>query len=168
MNNRYNELDNTLQTSIDVLIDSLASCQNETQNEEIFNEIIKDAFKEIETNHQCYLRYKEIETNKIKKNRMKKTILTEIENNNNFVLDLNYLKYYKHLDNTHIAQMIIDAPFTQLLSYFYYYEDISIDYNSDTLNSIVLDIHNLITTKPFYNRLLKTINVELDLLDCTK
>ena len=105
---------------------------------------------------------------RIKKNRMKKTILTEIENNNNFILDLNYLKYYKHLDNTHIAQMIIDAPFTQLLSYFYYYEDISIDYNSDTLNSIVLDIHNLITTKPFYNRLLKTINVELDLLDCTK
>ena len=105
---------------------------------------------------------------RIKKNRMKKTILTEIENNNNFILDLNYLKYYKHLDNTHIAQMIIDAPFTQLLSYFYYYEDTSIDYNSDTLNSIVLDIHNLITSKPFYDRLLKTINVELDLLDCSK
>ena len=28
MNNRYNELDNNLQTSIDVLIDCLASCQN--------------------------------------------------------------------------------------------------------------------------------------------
>ena len=47
MNNRYNELDNTLKTSIDVLIDCLASCQNETQNEEIFNEIIKDAYLNI-------------------------------------------------------------------------------------------------------------------------
>ncbi len=97
---------------------------------------------------------------RIKKNRMKKIILTEIENNNNFILDLEYLKYYNHLDNQHIAQMIIDAPFTQLLTYFYYYENSHIDYNSDTLNSIVLDIHNLITNKPFYNRLLKTISIE--------
>jgi len=99
---------------------------------------------------------------RIKKNRMKKTILTEIENNNNFILDGKYLKYYTHLDNAHIAQMIIDKPFTQLLSYFYFYEDTSIDYNSDTLNSIVLDIHNLITSKPFYDRLLNAINTELN------
>ena len=99
---------------------------------------------------------------RIKKNRMKKLVLTEIEINNSFILDLKYLKNYNHLDNTHIAQMIIDAPFTQLLTYFYYYENSSIDYNSDTLNSIVLDIHNLITSKPFYNRLLKVINFELD------
>ena len=65
MNKRYNELHNTLKLSIDVLIDCLASCQNETQNEEIFNEIIKDAFVEINKNHQCYLRYKETETIKI-------------------------------------------------------------------------------------------------------
>ena len=65
MNNRYNELDNTLKTNIDSLINTLASCQNETQNDEIFNEIIKDSIKEIETNHIEYLRYKEIETNKI-------------------------------------------------------------------------------------------------------
>jgi len=65
MNNRYNELDNTLKTSIDVLIDCLASCQNKAQNEEIFNEIIKDAFKEITTNHQCYLSYKARETKRI-------------------------------------------------------------------------------------------------------
>ena len=65
MNNRYNELDNTLKTNIDSLINTLASCQNETQNEEIFNEIIKDAFVEINKNHQCYLRYKETETIKI-------------------------------------------------------------------------------------------------------
>ena len=99
---------------------------------------------------------------RIKKNRMTKTILTEIENNNSFILDLKHLKNYSHLDNQHIAQMIIDAPFTQLLTYFYYYENSHIDYNSDTLNSIVLDIHNLITNKPFYNRLLKVINFELD------
>ena len=49
MNNRYNELDNTLKTNIDSLINTLASCQNETQNDEIFNEIIKDSIKEIET-----------------------------------------------------------------------------------------------------------------------
>ena len=84
---------------------------------------------------------------RIKKNRMTKTILTEIENNNSFILDLKYLKNYNHLDNQHIAQMIIDAPFTQLLTYFYYYENSHIDYNSDTLNSIVLDIHNLITVE---------------------
>ena len=67
MNNRYNELDNNLKTSIDVLIDCLASCQNETQNEKIFNEIIKDAFVKINKNHSDYLRYKEIETNKLQK-----------------------------------------------------------------------------------------------------
>jgi hypothetical protein len=38
MNNRYNELDNTLKTNIDSLINTLASCQNKTQNEEIFND----------------------------------------------------------------------------------------------------------------------------------
>ena len=83
MNNRYNELDNTLQTSIDVLIDCLASCQNETQNEEIFNVIIKDAFVEINKNHQCYLRYKEIETNKIniEIDRVNKNMVRVIQDN---------------------------------------------------------------------------------------
>ena len=83
MNNRYNELDNTLQTSIDVLIDSLASCQNKTQNEEIFNVIIKDAFVEINKNHQCYLRYKEIETNKIniEIDRVNKNMVRVIQDN---------------------------------------------------------------------------------------
>ena len=105
---------------------------------------------------------------RIKKNRMKKIILTEIENNNNFILDLEYLKYYKHLDNSHIAQMIIDTPFTQLLTYFYHYEISSIDYTKDTLTSIVLDMQNLINTKPFLNRLLKTISVEKGLSHNTK
>ena len=84
MNNRYNELDNTLKTSIDVLIDCLASCQNETQNEEIFNEIIKDAFKEITTNHQCYLNYKQKETNKINKeiDRVNQNMIRVIKDNN--------------------------------------------------------------------------------------
>ena len=83
MNNRYNELDNTLKTSIDVLIDCLASCQNKTQNEEIFNEIIKDAFVEINKNHQCYLRYKEIETNKIniEIDRVNKNMVRVIQDN---------------------------------------------------------------------------------------
>tara|TARA_R100001377_G_scaffold66058_1_gene41351 strand:+ start:342 stop:677 length:336 start_codon:yes stop_codon:yes gene_type:complete len=83
MNNRYNELDNNLQTSIDVLIDCLASCQNETQNEEIFNEIIKDAFVEINKNHQCYLRYKETETNKIniEIDRVNKNMVRVIQDN---------------------------------------------------------------------------------------
>ena len=83
MNNRYNELDNTLQTSIDVLIDCLASCQNKTQNEEIFNAIIKDAFVEINKNHQCYLRYKEIETNKIniEIDRVNKNMVRVIQDN---------------------------------------------------------------------------------------
>ena len=105
---------------------------------------------------------------RIKKNRMKKLVLTEIEINNSFILDLKYLKNYNHLDNRHIAQMIIDAPFTQLLTYFYYYENSSIDYNSDTLNSIVLDILNLITSKPFYNRMLKTISIECGLSHSSK
>ena len=84
MNNRYNELDNTLQTSIDVLIDCLASCQNKIQNEEIFNEIIKDAFVEINKNHQCYLRYKEIETNKIniEIDRVNQNMIRVINDNN--------------------------------------------------------------------------------------
>tara|TARA_S200002703_G_scaffold124475_1_gene110611 strand:- start:108 stop:443 length:336 start_codon:yes stop_codon:yes gene_type:complete len=84
MNNRYNELDNTLKTSIDVLIDCLASCQNETQNEEIFNEIIKDAFVEINKNHSAYLRYKEIEINKIDKeiNRVNQNMIRVIKDNN--------------------------------------------------------------------------------------
>lgn len=84
MNNRYNELDNTLKTSIDVLIDCLASCQNKTQNEEIFNEIIKDAFVEINKNHQCYLRYKEIETNKIniEIDRVNQNMIRVIKDNN--------------------------------------------------------------------------------------
>ena len=83
MNNRYNELDNTLKTSIDVLIDCLASCQNKTQNEEIFNVIIKDAFVEINKNHQCYLRYKEIETNKIniEIDRVNKNMVRVIQDN---------------------------------------------------------------------------------------
>ena len=67
------------------------------------------------------------------------------------------------MSDVEIAKLIIDMPFTQLLSYFYYYENKTIqDYNSDNLNTIVLDIHNLITSKPFYNRLLKVINFELD------
>ena len=83
MNNRYNELDNNLQTSIDVLINCLASCQNKTQNEEIFNAIIKDAFVEINKNHQCYLRYKEIETNKIniEIDRVNKNMIRVIKDN---------------------------------------------------------------------------------------
>jgi len=84
MNNRYNELDNTLQTSIDVLIDCLASCQNKTQNEEIFNEIIKDAFVEINKNHSDYLRYKEIEIDKIDKeiDRVNQNMIRVIKDNN--------------------------------------------------------------------------------------
>ena len=84
MNNRYNELDNNLKTSIDVLIDCLASCQNETQNEEIFNEIIKDAFKEINTNHQCYLNYKQKETIKLQKeiDRVNQNMIRVIKDNN--------------------------------------------------------------------------------------
>ena len=83
MNNRYNELDNTLKTNIDSLINTLASCQNETQNDEIFNEIIKDSIKEITTNHQCYLRYKEIETNKIniEIDRVNKNMVRVIQDN---------------------------------------------------------------------------------------
>jgi hypothetical protein len=98
---------------------------------------------------------------RIKKNRITKTILKEIEKNDTFILD--NLKEYKNLSDVEIAKLIIDMPFTQLLSYFYYYENKTIqDYNSDNLNTIVLDIHNLITSKPFYNRLLKVINFELD------
>ena len=84
MNNRYNELDNTLKTSIDVLIDCLASCQNKTQNEEIFNEIIKDAFVEINKNHSTYLRYKEIEIDKIDKeiDRVNQNMIRVIKDNN--------------------------------------------------------------------------------------
>ena len=83
MNNRYNELDDTLKTNIDSLINTLASCQNEIQNEEIFNEIINDSIKEIETNHQCYLRYKEIETNKIniEIDRVNKNMVRVIQDN---------------------------------------------------------------------------------------
>ena len=104
MNNRYNELDNILQTSIDSLINTLASCQNETQNEEIFNEIIKDAFKEIETNHQCYLRYKEIETNKINKeiDRVNKNI-------SRVIIDKNYSYSYKRI--------LIDGMFKRIDQY---------------------------------------------------
>ena len=98
---------------------------------------------------------------RIKKNRITKTILKEIEKNDTFILD--NLKEYKSLSDVEIAKLIIDMPFTQLLSYFYYYEYKTIqDYNDDNLNTIVLDIHNLITSKPFYNRLLKVINFELD------
>ena len=84
MNNRYNELDNTLKTNIDSLINTVASCQNETQNDEIFNEIIKDSIKEITTNHQCYLRYKEIETNKIniEIDRVNQNMIRVINDNN--------------------------------------------------------------------------------------
>jgi len=84
MNNRYNELHNTLKTNIDSLINTLASCQNETQNEEIFNEIINDSIKEIETNHIEYLRYKEIETNKIniEIERVNQNMIRVIKDNN--------------------------------------------------------------------------------------
>tara|TARA_R110002012_G_scaffold257959_1_gene438273 strand:+ start:671 stop:1006 length:336 start_codon:yes stop_codon:yes gene_type:complete len=83
MNNRYKELDDTLKTNIDSLINTLASCQNKTQNDEIFNEIIKDSIKEITTNHQCYLRYKEIETNKINKeiDRVNQNMIRVIKDN---------------------------------------------------------------------------------------
>ena len=104
MNNRYNELDNTLQTSIDVLIDCLASCQNETQNEQIFNEIIKDAFKEINKNHQCYLRHKEIETIKINEqiDRVNKNI-------SRVIIDKNYSYSYKRI--------LIDGMFKRIEQY---------------------------------------------------
>ena len=102
MNNRYNELDNTLKTSIDVLIDCLASCQNKPQNEEIYNEIIKDAFTEIITNHQCYLNYKQKETIKLQKE------IDKINRNINHILNKDIGK------NTQYKKQLINRCFERI------------------------------------------------------
>ena len=102
---------------------------------------------------------------RIKTNRVKKAVYKEIQQNDTFILDHKELEKVAKNSNDEtihkIAKLIIDAPFTQLLSYFYFYEEKHIDYNLKNVFSIVKDIRSLITEKPFYDRLCSVIKYEL-------
>jgi hypothetical protein len=120
-------------------------------------------------NAMYFIKLIENEINKlfvrIKTNRVKKAVYREIQQNDTFILDHKELEKVAENSNDEtihkIAKLIIDAPFTQLLSYFYFYEEKHIDYNLKNVFSIVKDIRSLITDKPFYDRLCSVIKYEL-------
>jgi len=97
---------------------------------------------------------------RIAKNRMKKRILAEIEDNKDaFILDTNNINKLNDVDA--IVNNIKDCSYTQLLTFVFYYDNNAINYNLDSLHKIVMDLKKLASTKK-YTKFIKDV-VEFEL-----
>jgi hypothetical protein len=97
---------------------------------------------------------------RIAKNRMKKRVLAEIEDNKEcFILDTNNINKLNDVDT--IVTNIKDCSYTQLLTFVFYYDNNAINYNLDSLHKIVMDLRELANTKK-YTKFIKDV-VEFEL-----
>jgi hypothetical protein len=97
---------------------------------------------------------------RIKKNRMKKRVLNEIQENNDcFIMDYNNITKIKDVDN--IVTTIKDNAYTQLLSFVFYYDSKAINYNFDSLHKIVMDLKHLANTKKYTKFIKEIVQFEL-------
>ena len=97
---------------------------------------------------------------RIKKNRMKKRVLSEVQDNNDcFIMDYNNITKIKNVDD--IVTNIKDCAYTQLLSFVFYYDNKAINYNLDSLHKIVMDLKKLANTKKYTKFIKEMIQFEL-------
>jgi len=97
---------------------------------------------------------------RIKKNTMKKRVLSEIQDNNDcFIMDYNNITKIKDVDD--IVSTIKDNAYTQLLSFVFYYDSKSINYNFDSLHKIVMDLKHLANNKKYTKFIKEIVQFEL-------
>lgn len=99
---------------------------------------------------------------RIKKNRMKKIVLNEIEKNDNFIMDIKNLTLVNDVNKA--VENIKNCAFTQLLSFVFYYDAKAINYNLNSLNEIVLDLRKLAQTKTYTDFIKSCVEFEIDQL----
>jgi|14BtaG_2_1085337.scaffolds.fasta_scaffold07619_3 hypothetical protein len=97
---------------------------------------------------------------RIKKNTMKKRVLSEIQDNNDcFIMDYNNITKIKDVDD--IVSTIKDNAYTQLLSFVFYYDSKAINYNFDSLHKIVMDLKHLANNKKYTKFIKEIVQFEL-------
>lgn len=97
---------------------------------------------------------------RIKKNTMKKRVLSEIQDNNDcFIMDYNNITKIKDVDD--IVSTIKDNAYTQLLSFVFYYDSKAINYNFDSLHKIVMDLKHLANNKKYTKFIKEIVQSEL-------
>lgn len=99
---------------------------------------------------------------RIKKNKMRKIVLNEIEKNDNFVMDIKNLTLINNPIDA--VKMIKDCSFTQLLSFVYFYDNKAINYNLNSLNEIVFDLRKLAQTKTYTDFIKSCVEFEINQL----
>ena len=99
---------------------------------------------------------------RIKKNKMRKIVLNEIEKNDNFVMDIKNLTLINNPIDA--VRMIKDCSFTQLLSFVYFYDNKAINYNLNSLNEIVFDLRKLAQTKTYTDFIKSCVEFEINQL----